>query len=211
MSKIIAYIYDFLSMIFEDEKIVDEIEEIVLYGSYAKKTHDKKSDIDLFFNIKDKNKSKDIEEELNKILRSFEIKSEKIWKLKKINIPISTIVGSLDDKMWIGIKDEIASSGIILYSSYKELPERVNHYILFYYSLKNLDRKDKMRFIREMFGYTINKNMKEYNQIGVLDSINGKKLSSNAILIPSQETLKIKNIFSKYKIKYNLFECWVRI
>lgn len=211
MSEILAYVYDFLSMVFENKDIIDEIKEIILYGSYAKKSYDKESDIDLFFNIKNKDKSKEIEEELKKILKSFEIKAEKTWKLKKINAPVSIIVGSLDDEVWKGVKDEIASSGIILYGSYKELPEKVNHYILFSYSLNNLKRKEKMKFIRTLFGYSLIKNKKEYKQKGILESIGGKKLSSNAILIPSQESLKIKKIFSEFKIKYNLFESWVRM
>jgi len=131
--------------------------------------------------------------------------------LKNIDIPISFIVGSLNDEMWKGIKDEIASSGIILYGTYKELPEKVSHYILFSYSLNNLKRKEKMKFIRTVFGYSLIKNKKEYKQKGILESIDGKKLSSNALLIPSKESLKIKKIFSEFKIKYNVFESWVRI
>ncbi|MBS3075272.1 nucleotidyltransferase domain-containing protein [Candidatus Pacearchaeota archaeon] len=211
MSEILAYIYDFLSIVFENEEIIDEIKEIILYGSYAKKTYDEESDIDLFFNIKNKDKSKEVEEKLKKTLKSFEIKAEKTWKLKNIDIPISFIVGSLNDEMWKGIKDEIASSGIILYGTYKELPEKVSHYILFSYSLNNLKRKEKMKFIRTVFGYSLIKNKKEYKQKGILESIDGKKLSSNALLIPSKESLKIKKIFSEFKIKYNVFESWVRI
>lgn len=211
MSEILSYVYDFLSMVFENKDIINEIKEIILYGSYAKKSSDKESDIDLFFNIKNKDKSKEIEEELKKILKSFEIKAEKTWKLKKINLSISIIAGNLEDENWKGIKDEIASSGIILYSQYKEMPEKVSHYILFSYSLNNLKRKEKMKFIRTMFGYSLVKNKKEYKQKGILDEINGKKLSSNAVLIPSQESLKIKKIFSEFKIKYNLFDTWIRI
>ena len=207
----LAYIYDFLSIVFENKDIIDEIKEIILYGSYAKKTYDKESDIDLFFNIKNKDKSKEIEEELKKTLKSFEIKAEKTWKLKKINASISMITGNLEDETWKGIKDEIASSGIILYSQYKELPEKVNHYTLFSYSLSNLKRKEKMKFIRTLFGYILIKNKKEYKQKGMLESIGGKKLSSNAILIPSQESLKIKKIFNEFKIKYNLYDTWIRM
>jgi len=207
----LAYIYDFLSLVFENKNITDEIKEIILYGSYSRMTHDKESDIDLFFNLKNKNNSKKIEDELRKVLKSFEIKSEKTWKLKKIGAPISIIVDSLDNEMWKGVKDEIASSGIILFSSYKELPEKVNHYILFSYSLNNLKRKEKMRFIRTLFGYRIIKNKKEYKQNGVLEVIGGKKLSSNVVLVPSQEALKIKRMFSEFKIRYNLFDSWVRV
>lgn len=211
MNKIIAYIYDFLSMISEDKEISDEIKEIILYGSVAKNTYDKKSDIDLFFNIKNKDKSKKIEEELKKVLKSFEIKADKTWGLKGVSLPISLIAGSLDDDVWSGIKDEIASSGIVLYGDYKEMPEKTKHYILFYYSLNNLKRKEKMKFIRNVFGYSIIKNKKEYKQKGLIENFGGLKLSSNVLLIPIEEIQKIKKLFNEYKIKYKLYETWIRI
>jgi len=91
MSEILAYIYDFLSIVFENEEIIDEIKEIILYGSYAKKTYDEESDIDLFFNIKNKDKSKEVEEKLKKTLKSFEIKAEKTWKLKNQKIKLKNM------------------------------------------------------------------------------------------------------------------------
>ncbi len=211
MNKILSYIYDFLSIISENKEIAGEIKEIILYGSVAKNSHDKKSDIDLFFNVKNKEKSDYVEEELKKILKSFEIKAEKTWGLKNLGFPISFIVGSLDDEAWRGIKDEIASSGIVLYGSYKEMPEKTKHYILFYYSLDNLKRKEKMKFIRNAFGYTIIKNKKEYKQRGLIENLGGLKLFSNVILVPSEEVKKIKKLFNEYRIKYKLFESWIRI
>ncbi len=210
MTKIIAYIYDFLSMIFED-KIMDDINEIILFGSAAKGTQDKKSDIDLFFNIKDVKETKKIEENLRKILKSFEIKADKTWALKKIHFPINFIVGSLEDKTWEKLKDEIASTGILLYGKYKEMPSEVQPYFLIYYSLENLKRKDKMKFIRMAFGYSIQKDKKTYIQKGLLEDVKGLKLASNVMLIPSNEILKIKNILKEHKIKYKIMETWIRL
>ena len=122
MKEIIAYVYDFLSMVFEDE-VKEKIKEVILFGSVAKGTFDKKSDIDLFFNIKEKKDEKEIEEKLKSILKSFEVKSEKTWALKNIKLPISFIAGNLEDKTWKNIKEEIISSGILLYGEYKENPE----------------------------------------------------------------------------------------
>jgi predicted nucleotidyltransferase len=211
MDKIIAYVYDFLSMTLEEEGIKDEIKQIVIYGSAAKGTYDKESDIDLFFDIKSKEKTELIENFLRKAIRSFEIKSEKTWKLKKINFPISFIVGSLEDETWKGIREEISSSGILLYGPYKEIPNNLQHFHLFYYSLANLSRKDKMKFIRSTFGYRLKKSKKEYKQKGFIEEVGGIKLASNVVLVPSIDSLKIKNIFYKHKIKYQISEVWIRI
>lgn len=203
----IAYIYDFLSIVFENE-ISKKISEIILFGSVAKKSFDKKSDIDLFFNVKEKNE--EIEKELKSILKSFEIKAEKTWGLKKVKFPINFIVGSLEDETWKNLREEIISSGILLYGEYKLMPKNSNHNYLFYYSLSNLQRKEKMKFIRKMFGYSLKRGKKEYGQEGFLKEINGLKLGSNVILFPPQEILKIKKIFSDFKIKYKIIESWVR-
>ena len=89
MPETISYIYDFLSLIFENEELIEKINEIILFGSVAKNTHDKESDIDLFFEIKNEKDVKEIEKRLSSILKSFEVKSEKTWKLKNISYPIN--------------------------------------------------------------------------------------------------------------------------
>ena len=209
MKEVISYIYDFLSMVFEDG-VGTKIKEAILFGSVAKKSFDGKSDIDLFFNVKNKDEEKEIEEELKGILKSFEVKAEKTWGLKKIKHPISFIVGALEDEKWKNLRDEIISSGISLYGQYKEMPENLGHNYLFYYSLNKLDRKDKMRFIRKMFGYGLKKGKKEYKQEGLLKEVGGLKISSNAVLVSSQEVLRIKKLFKEFKISYRIIESWVR-
>ena len=207
MKEAIAYVYDFLSMVFENE-VKEKIKEIILFGSVAKNSFDKKSDIDLFFNVKEN--EKDVEEKLKGILKSFEVKAEKTWALKKVKFPINFIVGSLEDETWKNLREEIISSGILLYGNYKEMPENLRHNYLFYYSLNNLPRKNKMKFIRKMFGYGLNKGKKRYEQEGFLKKINGLKLGSNAILAPVQEAQKIKKMFENLKIKYKIIESWIR-
>ncbi len=208
MKEIIAYVYDFLSMVFESE-IKEQINEIILFGSVAKDSSDGKSDIDLFFNVKEN--EKEVEKELRGILKSFEVKAEKTWALKKVKFPVNFIVGSLQDETWKNLREEIISSGILLYGHYKEMPENLKHNYLFCYSLNNLPRKNKMKFIREMFGYSLKRGKKKYRQEGFLKEISGLKLGSNAILVPAQEVQKIKKMFGDFKIRYKIIESWVRL
>src|SRR3989344_7679484 len=99
----------------------------------------------------------------------------------------------------------------MLYGKYKERPSNSKHNFLFYYSLDNLERKNKMKFIRGIFGYILNKDKKKYIQEGLLEKIKGTKIASNVILIPSNEILKIKNFFKEHKVKYKILETWIRL
>ncbi len=210
MDNALSYVYDFISMVWDDESLKNNIKNIILFGSVAKGVHDKQSDIDLFFDIENKTNAKGIETKLRLILKSFEIKAGNTWNLKGINFPINLIVGSLENETWKTLRDEIISSGITLYGSFKDTPENMKHYFLFYYSLHNLDRKNKMKFIRRFYGYSLKKNKKEYAQKGLLEQRGGTKLGSNVILVSSESILDIKNVLNKFKIKYKIKEIWVR-
>jgi len=208
--ELFSYVYDFLSMVFEDPNIKDKVRNIILFGSVAKGVYDKDSDVDLFFDVGDRMSVKTLEEKLKRILKSFEVKAEKTWDLKKISLPINFIAGSLENESWRNLKDEIISSGIVLYGSYKEIPDNLKHHYLFYYSLINLDRKKKMKFIRRLFGYNLKNNKKEYKQRGLLEEIVGIKLGPNVILISESDILKIKKLFNEFRIKYRIMEVWSR-
>ena len=208
MNKALSYVYDFLSMVFEEKSLKGKIRNVVLFGSVAKKSYDKDSDVDLFFDVK--SDADVVENSLRKVLKNFEVGAEKTWRLKGIELPIKFIVGSLGDKEWSNIKDEIISSGIVLYGDYKEMPKDIKHYMLFYYSLSNLDRKSKMKLIRRMFGYVLKKGKKEYKQKGFLEGVGGVKLASNVVLVSFRDAVKVKSIFSEFKVKYRIMEAWLR-
>lgn len=46
--------------------------------------------------------------------------------------------------------------------------------------------KDKVRFIREFFGYRLLSGKKDYNYGGLLEKLKGIKISNNSFLIPHQ-------------------------
>ncbi|MEK6859203.1 MAG: nucleotidyltransferase domain-containing protein [Nanoarchaeota archaeon] len=208
---IISYVYDFLSMVFEEDKLKDSISEVILFGSVAKNEYDNESDIDIFFNIKEEKETKKIEESLKKIQKSFEIKASKTWELKNIKFPISIMVGALEDETWKDLREEIISSGIVLYGRYKVLPENLNHYFIISYSLNGLSNKKKMKAIRQLYGYRIKKAKKIYEQPGILSSYKGKKLSSNVILIPGESLKEAKKFLQSHKIPYKIYESWIRV
>src|SRR3989344_7001985 len=117
---LIGYATSFVAMVLP--KI--EVDEIILFGSVARQEADKTSDIDLFFNIREKTKeritSDKIKDELEKFYKS---KIAEIWHLKGINNQIKVQVGKLDE--W-KLKRSIISEGLVLYGKYKDVPEKMN-------------------------------------------------------------------------------------
>src|SRR3989338_10534357 len=127
VNDIYAYIFDFLSFVFENKELFNSIKRVILFGSVASGEFDKNSDIDLFFDVKgDKTK---IESELNNTLKSFEIKSEKTWKLKNISLPIKNIVGDIGEEKWAELKEEMISNGILLSGKFESMPKKMGHYV----------------------------------------------------------------------------------
>ena len=64
---------------------------------------------------------------------------------------------------------------------------------LFIYSFsKDTAPKDKVRFIREFFGYKLSKNEKRYSYGGLLEKLGGVKISNSAFFIPHKNVSVIE-------------------
>jgi hypothetical protein len=65
--------------------------------------------------------------------------------------------------------------------------KEVVDYTLFLYSFpKTMLAKDKVKFIREFFGYNITKFGKDYSYGGLLQKLKGTKLSSSSFIVPHE-------------------------
>ncbi|MEK6935809.1 MAG: nucleotidyltransferase domain-containing protein [Nanoarchaeota archaeon] len=208
---ILAYIYDFISFLFEKD-LKREIKNIILYGSVASQEYDKESDIDLFIEIWDKNKKNDVEKKVKEQLNKFEDISVRVWYPRGINNSFSIIIDSLDSPNWKNLKQDIISNGILLYGKFKENPEKTQHKALFTFALNKISQQKKMMFIRELYGYEQKKPDKKttYKKQGMLEKQGGIKLSQNAIMIPIEKTKEFREFFSKLKITPEIREVWMR-
>ena len=196
--ELIAYASAFASFIIPK---INNIDEIILFGSVARDEANEKSDIDLFFNLEkgfDEEKIKKIlNEELNKFYKS---KIAETWFLRGIKNEISIKIGVLDE--W-KLKRSIISEGICLYGKYKEIPKNMISFVFFNITpIKNIAKRN--RIIREIFG----RNEEKYSKQGLLISLNGKKISPSAFIIPKNNANTIINFFNKEKINYRFFELW---
>ena len=194
--ELIAYASAFVSFVLPK---LENIKEIVLFGSVAREDASKNSDIDLFFDVeKDEKKIRNIiEKELNKFYKS---RISEVWRLKGIANEIRPNIGNLNE--W-KLKRSIISEGIVLYGKYKEVPEKMKGFVLFNLTpINNIAKRNNL--IRQLFG----RKEKNYQTKGIIDEINGKKLSPTSFIIPLEHKNKIIDIFSKEKIDYKLFEAW---
>jgi len=204
---IFSYIYDFISFLFE-KNLKDEIKNIILFGSVASGEFDEESDIDIFIEIWDRNKKKIIENKVKEQLNKFEEISLRKWYPRGIKNNFSIIVGNINE--WNSIKYDMVSNGILLYGKFETKLKGMNHNVIISFSLNKLKQQDKMKFIRELYGYKLKKGNKKYLRKGLIEEYNGLKISINSIIIPIEKIKKLRKFFSKYKLSPEIREVWMR-
>lgn len=194
---------------FDRKEFEGKIRKIILFGSIVRGNFDKKSDIDIFIDVKNRSDINFVNKRLPDVISEFEIEAKETWDLESIKFPLKCVVGNLEDKTWIELKKELSINGIVLYGKYEFLPKNIKHCSMFKYSLTNLDKNNKMKFIRKLFGYETKKNNKVYKHKGILDHMEGKKISQNLILVPVEESLNLQKSFNSFKISFKIKEVWI--
>ncbi|MGB9708042.1 MAG: nucleotidyltransferase domain-containing protein [Candidatus Pacearchaeota archaeon] len=178
-----------------------DVKEIILFGSVARGEATAGSDIDLFFNIEKEEDSAKIKSIIHKELTKF-LKSRiaEIWYLKGIRNEIKIEVGSLAN--W-KLKRSLIAEGILLYGKYKELPEKLHHWVFFNLSpIKNIAQRN--RVARALFG----RKEKNYSTKGMIEEFSGRKISSLSFIVPIEHANKVINFLSTEKTNYSFFELW---
>lgn len=196
--KLIAYASAFVSFVIPK---LNDINEIILFGSVARGENDKDSDVDLFFNVEKKEDEKWLEKQIKEELKEFyKSKIAEVWNLKGIKNPINVNIGKLED--W-KLKRSIISDGICLYGKYKELPKDIKSFVFFNINpIKNITKRNYI--IREIFG----RKEKNYSKIGILEKVEGKRVSPSSFIISKEKSNQIIHFLGKNKIDYQFFEIW---
>lgn len=205
-NEIIAYVYDFIHLMMDKSSIHEKINDIILFGSVARGDFTDESDVDIFINTEHQ---KEIEKSIREVLREFEIVSKHSWSLRKIDYPIKCVVGNIDSESWTSLKREIISSGIVLYSTYKEHPSGINHYSLITVNISKLAPKKKVKFVRKLYGYRIKKKKKVYSIKGMLDDVGGEKINPSTIIVPIKNHMKIQQFLIEWKVGSHVREIWM--
>lgn len=201
----LAYIYDFLSILFDKLKGTEKIRNIILFGSVARGNPRKDSDIDLFIDVDEKNKE-EVDKVVKESLNEFELKTEKTWKLKGIKNPLSLIIDNLEREQWKELKRDIGSYGKVLFGIYHQKKEGKRK-ILISYDMSKLKQKDKMKIIRKLHGYKLKRGKKLYEQKGILYQLHAEKLL-NALLIDQEHYKKVVDLLRIGKVPLKIIEIW---
>jgi len=86
---------------------------------------------------------------------------------------------------------------------------KLKHKIILAYSLSSVKQKDKVKFLRELFGYK-EKKRKVYYHKGLLDKIKGEKIASNVIMAEFKDLITLSELFNRYNIKPRIIEVWTK-
>jgi len=194
INKIVSYVMNAISFIMLDENIFSFINSIYLFGSFVRGEATKKSDVDIFIDCAEE-KGKIVEKHVQLALKKFySSKDFEKWKLLGINFPINIHVGNLEK--W-ELKKSIMAEGILLYS--KQFVKEGKRKVLVKIELPK-KRKNYLKITRLLYG------RKEYGKKGIVEELNGKKLSNNYFILPKENLNKLLKILHKYKINYSFTE-----
>ena len=198
---LISYASYFVSYVLNNIKNTENIERIILFGSAARREADKESDIDIFIEVKKKNKN--FEKEIQEITENFyESREAALFKTKKIENTFDVKIGIL--KEWKDLYKSIASTGVILYGLYeaKELPSEVKHNIIIFW-----DKIEKNRgsFLNKIYGFKT----KDKIYPGLLEKFNGKKIGKSSIMLPVKNKEEIFKLLKDHKVNAKTIEVFV--
>ena len=196
----IAYVQNALGFLFLDNDVKDKINSIHLYGSAVRGELTKSSDIDVFIDTALENEATITGIANAAFGRFYKSNDYNKWKLLKFSHLISVQVGKLIT--W-ELKTSIIADGIILYSKKSEiLPAKRS--VLFIFQLPKQKRK-YLHLTRLLYG----RKEHGYKEHGFLKEVNGKKISSNIIIVPQESIQKTIEVFQKDSVNYSMKEIWI--
>lgn len=209
MRSLLPYVYDYISLLMEDDSIRNYARSIILFGSAARGDADEQSDVDIFIDAPPK-ALESMRPAVNRAKRRFGVAFGKKWAAVGINNTIKVMIGSLEEERWSDLKAEVASYGAVLYGKFEARQDGLAHFALFSYSLSKTLQKRKMRFLRSLFGYSTKIGKKVYRKAGLIEEIGGVKLGPNSFLVPVGRSGDIQKVFTAHGVTPEIREVWIR-
>jgi len=194
-----AYASYFASYLINNFKKIENISNIILFGSAAKGEAKKSSDIDFFIEVK--RNSKGFEKEIINLVNDFYKSREAlIFKTKGIDNKINVVVGKLED--WTDLKKSIESTGVVLYGNYIASDVKGKKYVIFFWDKIG---KNRGAFLNKIYGF--NSNGKRY--LGLIENFNGKKLGKSSFMVSAEYREDIVKLLKHYKVNSKIIDVYV--
>lgn len=195
--KLQAYASYFASYLLKNFE-VKKINNIILFGSAARKEATRESDIDLFIEV-DK-KTKLLERKIKSAAESFyKSRDGLIFKMEGIDNKINIIVGKL--KEWPDLKKGIENEGLVLYGHYVSSGIKGKKYLII-----SWDKIEKNRgaFLNKIYGFRVAG--KEYK--GLVEKFSGRKIGKSSVMIPVENFKYFEDLLRKYKVNARIVEVY---
>ena len=168
-----------------------KIRNIILFGSVSRGSAKPNSDIDIFVDTEDSRLKNKCNMALDKFFKSDIYR--RYWRLLGIKNDIKLITDSL--KNWPDMQTSIFANGIVLFGKYGNAPKGRSSVIVWWDAIKNQSKR--VLISKTLYGWSV----KKKKHTGLLEKLGGRKLGSNAIMIPLENASQIKWLFKKHKIQ----------
>ncbi len=192
---------------------IPNLKVVLLYGSTVKGEFHKKSDIDLLL-LFDCDHNPEVGEEAkiahkvaSEILSQYSIPHSFSFTMENINNP------HLDPQFLRNVVNE----GMIVWARPElkilEKPHpNMEPMNIFSYTLTPLPPKEKMAVHRALYGYRVEKIVKEKKYINETKGIvgeHGEKFGDGVFMVPSHTSQDIIEVFEKHGVNYKMINIWV--
>ncbi len=187
-----------LKKIAKELSVIENINAIILYGSFARGEYTSRSDIDLFILTTENKTQKRIQEKIIElefeIGRNIQPTIRTIKELQKTDTGLLQNIFQEGKVLYLGEPADIPSATLL-----QQKP-----YLVYSFQITTLAQKDKARFNRQLYEQT----RKGYKYKGLLQEINGKKLSAGCVMVPNMQRGKIEKFFKKFKVRFEQLKVW---
>lgn len=204
---------EFEGPVFEFAKRISRLSHIysvLLFGSVASGEADKRSDIDFLVVFDTRGNVSKVKErsQVSEIALNIEQKYDKGIQLVFSNRDFKGL-----DRQFV---EEVLRGGITLFGRtpiVQAASLRLQPYNLVHYSLSNLNRSDKMKVKRSLYGHKTKKSYKdkayESRSRGLLDKLEGRRTGIASVLVPIRYAKVLADTLESFGVNYEVIDVWL--